>query len=108
MMHLLNRLKKLCFRALRKINSGMKILLFFYRLCVDKHINMVYNVLKECDVMTLKEKIIDFRAIKNLSQVELARLIGISPTLIVGIENENRNIRAVTKRKIEIYIENNQ
>lgn len=59
-------------------------------------------------MMTLKEKVIDFRAIKNISQVELAKLIGISPTIIVGIENENRKIREITRRKVEIYLENNK
>lgn len=63
---------------------------------------------KGCDNLTLKEKLIDFRAVNNLSQVDLAKLIGLSPTVIVGVENENRNIRDVTKRKIEIYISNNK
>lgn len=58
--------------------------------------------------MSLKQDLIDFRAIKNLSQKQLAENIGLSPTILNGLENETLTVKEVTKRKVEIYLENNK
>lgn len=55
--------------------------------------------------MTLREKLVDFRARHDLTQDELAKKIGVSRDIICGLENEKRSVWATTKRKIELYIE---
>jgi len=58
-------------------------------------------------MMTLKDKIIDFRAMKNLTQIELAKEIGVGRDIITALERETRRCKDVTRRKVEIYIERN-
>lgn len=58
--------------------------------------------------MELAQKIIDFRAINNLTQAELAEKIGVSRGMIVEIESGKRKVKRVTQRKIEIYLEQNR
>ena len=52
-------------------------------------------------------QILTFRATNNYTQKELSEKIGVSRDVIINAEKGNRNIRAVNKRKIEIYLDKN-
>jgi len=55
----------------------------------------------------LSERMISIRAIKNMTQKELAKEIGISRESVQSIESKNTKPRPVTRRKIELYLDNN-
>lgn len=55
--------------------------------------------------MSLREKIIDYRAINSLTQTELAEKAGVSRDIIMALENESRAVKPVTMRKVEIFID---
>jgi len=57
----------------------------------------------------LASRILSFRATKNMTQKELAKEIGINYQVILSMENNKikTQIRSVTRRKIELYLDNN-
>lgn len=56
--------------------------------------------------MDLAEKIIEFRAVSEMTQEEFATAVGIDRTSILHIEARNRIPRKVTAKRIEIFIDN--
>jgi len=54
----------------------------------------------------LAEKIIEFRAVNEMTQEEFATAVGIDRTSILHIEARNRVPRKVTAKRIEIFIDN--
>ena len=56
--------------------------------------------------MDLAEKIIEFRAVNEMTQEEFATAVGIDRTSILHIEARNRVPRKVTAKRIEIFIDN--
>jgi len=55
--------------------------------------------------VNLIDKLIDFRARYNLSQIEAAKVIGVSIDLIQRIERGKKTIKPVTMRRVEIFID---
>ena len=56
--------------------------------------------------MDLAEKIIEFRAVNEMTQEEFAVAVGIDRTSILHIEARNRVPRKVTAKRVEIFIDN--
>lgn len=52
----------------------------------------------------LKEDMIKFRAEKNMSQTELAKLVGVNVMTINAIENGKQTPRKVTEEKIRRWV----
>ena len=57
------------------------------------------------DNMTLAEKMVRYRAIKRISQEELARRCGVSLQTINSIENEIQTPSRVTRTKILLVVD---
>lgn len=55
--------------------------------------------------MTLSEKMVRYRAIKRISQEELARRCGVSLQTINSIENEIQTPSRVTRTKILLVVD---
>lgn len=54
--------------------------------------------------MTLSERMIQFRAINNLSQSEFGKLCGMNQSYISNIENESRIPGKISREKIELVL----
>jgi transcriptional regulator with XRE-family HTH domain len=52
------------------------------------------------DAMTLGERIKKYRGEHNLTQIQFAKMCGISDRLISELEHDKRNPQAITKAKI--------
>lgn len=57
--------------------------------------------------MELKNKLLTFRAMRDLTQQEFAESVGVGREVIIRAE-QGKSIRPVVERKIELYIENNK
>lgn len=54
--------------------------------------------------MTLAERMIQFRAMNNLSQSEFGKLCGMNQSYISNIENESRIPGKMAREKIELVL----
>lgn len=54
--------------------------------------------------MTLSEKLIDYRAKNRISQSELAKKLGVSPTSVCNWETGSTSPHKSTARRIEIAL----